>query len=73
MKSVLSQLSELRYRMQTDKEMVPITSGRDTQLWERAFEAYRDKLGEAPHWFSTSWMFFECYMYRKVIEILQYK
>ena len=71
MKTVLGQLTELRYKMQTNKEMLPICSGLDVHLWKAAFEAYNDKLGVQPHWFSTSWLFFECYMYRKVSEILQ--
>ena len=57
--------------MQTNKEMLPIGTGPDVMEWTSVFEAYRKKLGHEPHWFEVSWLFFECYMYRKVIEIIQ--
>lgn len=58
--------------MQTNKTMLPIEKGPDLAEWGLVFEVYRNKLGsQFPHWFSVSWLFFECYMYRKVIEIIR--
>lgn len=36
------------------------------------FDAYRKRLqGEEPKWYTVSWLFAECYMYRKINEILR--
>lgn len=70
-KSAIGQLSELRYEMQTSKPMVPIKVGVDVKEWAMVFDAYRSQLqGEEPQWFSVSWLFAECYMYRKIAEVL---
>ena len=70
--AVLAQLSKLRYELQTDKAMEPIESGADTKEWSIVFERYREKFkGENTKWFSVSWLFAECYMYRKIVEILR--
>ena len=69
---VLAQLSKLRYELQTDKPMEPIENGPDRKVWLMVFERYREKFkGENPKWFSVSWLFAECYMYRKIVEILR--
>ena len=71
-KEVLAQLSKLRYELQTDKPMEPITTGEDVGEWDMVFDRYRQKLkGEDTTWFSVSWLFAECFMYRKIVEILQ--
>lgn len=70
-KNVLSKLSELRYRMQTDKEMESISTGEDLEEWKNVFEIYQRKLGTPPRWFAVSWLFLECYMYRRVMEIIK--
>lgn len=57
--------------MQTSKPMVPIKVGVDVKEWAMVFDAYRSQLqGEEPQWFSVSWLFAECYMYRKIAEVL---
>lgn len=72
MKAVLAQFSKLRYELQTDKPMEPIESGEDLKAWSLVFDRYRSKFGgENPKWFSVSWLFAECYMYRKIVEILR--
>ena len=69
---VLAQLSKLRYELQTDKPMEPIEEGADAKEWGVVFGRYQDKFkGENPKWFSVSWLFAECYMYRKIVAILR--
>ncbi len=71
-KKVISQLSKLRYQLLTDKPMEPIAHGDDTQEWDLVFDRYRKKFNEEnPKWFSASWLFAECYMYRKIVEIIR--
>jgi len=51
--------------------MVTIQVGSDVKEWGVVFETYRKVLGgEEPSWFNVSWLFAECYMYRKIAEIL---
>ena len=70
MKAVISQLSELRYQLQTDKPMDPIKHGSDVKEWASVFNDYcREFNGENPRWFAVSWLFAECFMYRKIMEI----
>ena len=58
--------------MQTDKAMEPISCGPDVTQWNSVFEVYRKELGGAePTWFSVSWLFAECFMYRKIADIIQ--
>ena len=70
-KKVLHQLSKLRYELETDKAMVPIAVGPDVEEWKATFDAYSKCQGrEEPKWYEVSWLFAECFMYRKTAEIL---
>ena len=71
-KTVISQLSELRYQLLTDKPMEPVIVGDDLKEWDSVFDTYRKKFkGENPKWFSVSWLFAECFMYRKIAQIFR--
>jgi len=71
-KVVISRLSELRHHLLTNKPMEPVVHGDDIELWETVFNKYREKFsGENPKWFSVSWLFAECYMYRKMMEVIR--
>ena len=71
MKAVVHQLSELRYELQTDKPLRPLAWGNDLALWQDAFKTYQAKRNKEPSWFQCSWLMVECYMYRKIAEILK--
>lgn len=52
--------------------MVPITSGPDVQQWNAVFAVYRKELqGAEPSWFTVSWLFAECFMYRKIADFIK--
>ena len=71
-KSVISKLSELRYQLETDKPMEAIAHGDDIKEWAAVFDVYRSKFkGENPKWFAVSWLFAECFMYRKMVETIR--
>ena len=72
LKSVIGQISKLRYEMLTDKPMVPISNGPDVDQWNTVFQVYEKELeGAEPSWFSVSWLFAECYMYRKIADVIK--
>ena len=71
-KGVLSRLSQLRYELLTNKEMTGVEEGCDVEQWRGVFSRYKETLqGQEPLWFTVSWLFAECYMYRKIIEAFQ--
>lgn len=52
--------------------MVPITCGPDVQQWNAVFAVYRNELqGAEPSWFTVSWLFAECFMYRKIADFIK--
>ena len=65
---VVEELSKLRYEMQTDK---PITDIEDdtgnAEVWNTYLRTQR-KLEERPSWFTSAWLWVECYMYRRFLQ-----
>ena len=67
---VVEELSKLRYEMQTDKPIVPIEdSVGNAAVWNKYLQA-RQTEEERPSWFSSAWLWVECYMYRRVLQSL---
>ena len=67
---VVEELSKLRYEMQTDKAIVPIEDGTgNAGVWNTYLED-RQREEERPSWFSSAWLWVECYMYRRVLQSL---
>lgn len=68
-KQVLASMSELHYLMMTDKPLEPLraTNAHDYKDWMAAFDAEIKKNGH-PHWFSSAWLFVECYLWRLIAD-----
>ena len=67
---VVEELSKLRYEMQTDKPIVAIEDeGGNASVWN-SYLHQRKKEEERPSWFSSAWLWVECYMYRRVLQSL---
>jgi len=70
LKLVVEQLSKLRYEMQTNKELIEITDNHDnSKVWNSYLTREKEE-GEGVTWFTGSWMWVECYMYRRVFQSL---
>ncbi|MFH4975213.1 hypothetical protein AB6A40_001922 [Gnathostoma spinigerum] len=67
-KSVIGELSELKYRMSTDKPLENVNDdGESSQIWNESLEMLRkSKSPENVTWFKTDWLFVECYLYRRI-------
>ena len=64
------ELSKLRYEMQTDKPIIEITDNTgNAQVWNDYLQKHK-KLEERPSWYSSAWLWVECYMYRRVQQSL---
>eukprot|EP00088_Acartia_fossae_P041886 TRINITY_DN4384_c0_g1_i1.p1 TRINITY_DN4384_c0_g1~~TRINITY_DN4384_c0_g1_i1.p1 ORF type:complete len:442 (-),score=79.47 TRINITY_DN4384_c0_g1_i1:201-1526(-) len=67
LKNIIEQLSKLRYEMQTNKPISKLSDGGENcNVWN----AYLDKAqenGEGVTWYSATWMWVECYMYRRIL------
>ncbi|ETN85700.1 phage minor structural protein [Necator americanus] len=68
-KSIIADLSEIRYRMTTDKPLENISdTSYSYEMWNKALSDLRQKHGaDEVSWFKTDWLFTECYMYRRII------
>lgn len=69
-KAILGAFSKLRYEMMTDKQ-IPLLSGKhpDIPIWNNYHKQWTNKLGKEPTFFTVSWLYAECFMYRKIQEI----
>lgn len=73
-KAIISKFSKLKNEMQTDKEILKLTDElEDVNIWND----FIDKMpilveGKVkPTWYSAAWLSCECYLYRRIYEILQ--
>lgn len=66
LKFIISKLSKLRYEVQTNKAIVPLESdAADVDIWNAELAAQTTAGdGEPPKWYTGSWLYVECYMYR---------
>ncbi|VDM52532.1 unnamed protein product [Angiostrongylus costaricensis] len=68
-KAIIAELSEMRYRIATDKPLEDISdTSYSHDMWNRLLANLRTKHGEdGVTWFKTDWLFAECYMYRRIV------
>ncbi|KAK6182679.1 hypothetical protein SNE40_010306 [Patella caerulea] len=73
LKNIAGHISKLRYEIQTDKPVVPLEDDRsDTIIWNQILEKLTNENGnEPPKWFSSAWLYLECYMYRRIQESVE--
>uniref|UniRef100_A0A8C6RQJ9 Sugar phosphate phosphatase n=1 Tax=Nannospalax galili TaxID=1026970 RepID=A0A8C6RQJ9_NANGA len=73
-KKAISLLSKLRNELQTDKPIILLVDKCvDTDIWNQYLEYQQSLLSESdgkPRWFFSSWLFVECYMYRRIHEAI---
>ncbi|XP_043238534.1 damage-control phosphatase ARMT1-like [Amphibalanus amphitrite] len=70
----LRQLEQLLQSLTADGPLTPLTgSADDVTMWNEVLKAVTaaSKDGRAPHWHSGEWLYVECYMYRKICDILE--
>ncbi|KAF9436469.1 hypothetical protein BGZ76_003900 [Entomortierella beljakovae] len=64
-KKIIEMIGGLRYELQRDKPFRPLTDDLpDVQEWNQALEKYYP----GSSWFKASWLFSECYLYRRIKE-----
>ena len=67
---VVEELSKLRYEMQTDKPIVALEDDTgNAGVWNSYLQTQAER-EERPSWFSSAWLWVECYMYRRVLQSL---
>jgi len=72
LKEVIGSFSKLKNELQTNKPFTVLTSdGPDVTSWNTYYEREAEREGEEPRWFSTSLLYAECYMYRRIHEAFE--
>jgi len=68
----LEDLSRLKYEMQTNKVITDINDGgSDQKEWNEYIALHRIERSKPElHWFESSWLLAECYMYRRISSAL---
>ncbi|KRZ79953.1 Uncharacterized protein T10_1340, partial [Trichinella papuae] len=70
-RQAIGHLSELRYKLSTDKPLANIEDNlNDALMWNNSLSEYRSKYNLDPTWFTAPWLLCECYFYRKIWEII---
>lgn len=70
LKVVIEELSRLRYEMQTNKNLTELNDDLENcQVWNDYLKE-QETNGEGVSWFSGTWMWVECYMYRRVLHAM---
>ncbi|KAF2819246.1 DUF89-domain-containing protein [Ophiobolus disseminans] len=67
-KWIVAELARLKYELQHDRELTPITDD-----GERDVEAYNKELAARgnPKWHSVPWLYAECYLYRRISSVFK--
>lgn len=69
-KELIEKLAKLKYELQTNKQIEPIISElSDTKLWNEYIKNEFKEHNGSLEYFSVSWLFSECYIYRAMREI----
>lgn len=72
LKDAIGQLSKLRYEMMTNKDLAPLVGEEpDIAAWNAYIELETAAHSALPRWFQNAWLFVECYMYRKINQIIR--
>jgi len=67
---VVEELSKLRYEMQTNKPIVDLVDGVGNASAWNTYLKEQKKTESNPAWFSSAWMWVECYMYRRIAQAI---
>ncbi|GBC03341.1 hypothetical protein RclHR1_05080007 [Rhizophagus clarus] len=66
-KDIMDSIALLKYEMQRKRRLTPIEDGEpDINTWNEVFDRYFKE----ENWYSASWLFTECYLYRRIRSIL---
>ena len=70
-KSLIEELARLKYELQTDKTIKALESDySDTKEWNEILKREENSHpNEEVTWFNISWLYAECYLYRRMREI----
>ena len=66
--TAIGALSQLRYEVMTNKEAAPLRDALpDVDSWNNQLKGMKDA-GDPLTWYGSSWLWMECYMYRRMVE-----
>lgn len=66
MKTIIGEISKLKYELQTDKQMLQLNgSGSDIEAWNNFLQS----IAPNDSYFQSVWLYAECYVYRRIKSI----
>ncbi|XP_063232764.1 damage-control phosphatase ARMT1-like [Bacillus rossius redtenbacheri] len=72
LQAVLKSLSTLGNEINLNKPLIPLTTSRsDVPLWNKLLEDQAKKEGGDLKWYSTVFLYWECYLYRRLKQIFE--
>jgi len=75
LKSIVGHLSRLKNEVQTNKVLTALEDDqKDVHLWNAYLDAdskvQQTDGGRSPSWFQSSWLYVECYFYRRIMSAI---
>ncbi|KAG8224895.1 hypothetical protein J437_LFUL004635 [Ladona fulva] len=73
LKSIIGSLSKLKSDIQTNKPLTPLNDiSKCSEIWNRLLNTEKEKLnGKDPVWFECTFLFCDCYFFRRLIEVFE--
>ncbi|KFM76512.1 hypothetical protein X975_12012, partial [Stegodyphus mimosarum] len=71
-KEIIGKLSALQNEMVTNKPILPLVDDLpDVKFWNDYLEKQKVLHGFTPAWYESSWLYVECYLYRRIKQAFQ--
>ena len=71
LQGIVGRLSEMKYSLQTDKPLTVLSDDAESmQEWNDYHDDQLQLTGKPPSWFTSSWLYVECFFYRHIYEAI---
>lgn len=72
LKHIIGVISKLKSDVQTNKVLTPLNpSTKDADKWNNILSLEKEKLGKDPTWFECTFLFSDCYFFRRIAELFE--
>ena len=69
LQGIVARLSAMKYSLQTDKPLTVLADDSESmQDWNDYYDDQLHLTGKPPSWYSSNWLYIECFFYRNIYE-----